>query len=146
MSKKVLGINFGRRKGQSRLYLKYVLDAAQAEGCETEVINTVNMKIGLVTDLCVKDDFEALRDAVMDADALVLACPTYALTPVGQYKNFVDRMAAWLNDLPDRAQVKRPRPIAFIATGGAADDHWVSLNLPIMKLLAPHWDARLWMR
>ncbi len=109
MSMKVLGINWGRPKGSNRKYLEWAMKGAQEAGCEVQIIDTMNLKIGrcLGCGICsrssreqgaptvecvVKDDFQMLREAFLDADAVICACPVYALAPTGQYKNFVDRL------------------------------------------------------
>ena len=86
MTKKVLGINFGRVNGNCKKYLTAALEAAKAEGAEIEIIDVMKLKIGhcIGCGTCskklqggqeqiscvVKDDFEALSDAVLATDTM----------------------------------------------------------------------------
>ena len=104
---KVLGLNFGRINGECKKYLNIALEEAKAAGAETEIIDTVTKKInrcigcgacsrmlesGKQQIRCIqKDDYEAISDAVLDADCIIVAAPVYVLGPVGQLKDFVDR-------------------------------------------------------
>lgn len=104
---KVLGLNFGRKKGECRKYLDIALAQAALAGAEVELINTVGLKINRCIGCgycskqlesgtkqitcCQKDDYEELADKVLDADAIIVAAPVYVLGPVGQVKDFVDR-------------------------------------------------------
>ena len=107
MSKKVLGLNFGRVKGNCKEFLVKALDEAKAAGAETEIIDTMKLEIkhcigcgscsrvlqsgkGQIR-CCLKDDFEMVSDAVLAADAIIVAAPVYVLAPTGQLKNFIDR-------------------------------------------------------
>lgn len=109
MAKKVLCINWGTLKGNNRRCLEIAAKGAEAAGCEVEIVDTINMKIsrcigcgvcsrtsrveGAATIECVvKDDFQVLREKLLNSDAIICACPVYALAPTGQYKNFVDRL------------------------------------------------------
>lgn len=107
MSKKVLGLNFGRVNGNCKKFLNESVEAAKAAGAEVTVIDTMKLNIkecigcgacsrklqsgqGQI-ECCQKDDFEMVSDAVLAADAIIVAAPVYVLAPTGQFKNFVDR-------------------------------------------------------
>ena len=165
MAKKVLGINFGRPNGNCKKYLQKALDAAKAEGAEVEIIDVMKLKIGhcLGCGSCsrklqggqeqiscvVKDDFEALSDAVLAADAMIVAAPVYVLAPTGQFKNFVDRFGpahdkAYMlfeNELrKDTGGVElnpnclKRHLVSYISVGGATTPHWVSYGLSGINL------------
>ena len=105
--KKVLGINFGRVNGNCKKFLTEAMESAKQAGAETEIIDTIKMNIGHCIGCgacsrmlqsgkgqirCIqKDDYETLSDAVLAADAIIVAAPVYVLAPTGQFKNFVDR-------------------------------------------------------
>lgn len=139
---KILGINWGRTNGQNHGNLVKVLSAAAAAGAETRLIDATRLYLAPAQPeapaAAAQDDFRSLLEEVLACDSLVVSCPVYALTPVGQYKSFVDRLAeeyqvesgaAW-----GRAPLG-PKYISYISLGGARDHHWVSLCLPIMKML-----------
>lgn len=107
MSKKVLGLNFGRIKGNCRAFLSAAMAAAEAAGAKVNIIDTMNLEIkpcigcgfcsrtlqsgqGQIR-CCRQDDYEQVADAVLAADAIIVAAPVYVLAPSGQFKNFVDR-------------------------------------------------------
>lgn len=161
---KVLGLNFGRAKGNCMYFLEQAMDAAAAQGAETEVIQMINKKIGRCIgcgscsralergdDIAcvVKDDYEAISDAVLAADAVIVAAPVYVLAPTGQLKNFIDRfgpahdMAYMMFENELRKDTgKKPLPdncfkrhyVSYISVGGATTDHWVSMGLAGLQL------------
>ena len=47
MTKKILGINFGRPNGNCKLYLKAALESAKAEGADVEIIDVMMLMISL---------------------------------------------------------------------------------------------------
>lgn len=163
--KKILGINFGRVNGNCKKYLTAALEAAKAEGAEVEIIDTMKLDIGPCIGCgacsrvlqsgkgqiccCQKDDFEALSDAVLAADAMIVAAPVYVLAPTGQFKNFVDRFGpahdkAYMlfeNELRKDTGGDELNPdclkrhlVSYISVGGATTPHWVSYGIPGMNL------------
>lgn len=126
---KVLGLNFGRAKGECRKYIDIALEAAAADGAEVELVNTINLDInrcigcgacsrnsrekGQQIKCILKDDYEMVREKILDADAIIVAAPVYVIAPTGQLKNLTDR----LGPSHDRAAVtkeyyKRVDPVA----------------------------------
>lgn len=107
--KKVLGLNFGRNKGMNRKFIDLALEAAKEAGAETQLINTCNLNIGRcigcgvcsknsrekgspTVECVIKDDYQMVREAFLDADSVIVAVPVYVLAPPGQYKNLLDRL------------------------------------------------------
>jgi len=164
--KKVLGLSFGRRMSNCEVMVKEALMACEAEGCEVRFIRVddLNIKqctgciacvVGLVTgqgkgDCVLKDEFPILDEAIMECDAMIIASPTYVLSPTGTYKTICDRIGpshditfrqetydAGLaagkpaEKLPDVRSFK-PRVAALISVGGAMTKNWLSFMLPTM--------------
>lgn len=161
---KVLGLSFGRTMKCSEILVKEALFKAKEAGAEVRFISTVNMDIqhckgcgacsagrdrGKQIKCIIKDDYEILEQAVLDADAVIVAAPVYILGPVGQFKNFVDRfgpahdrpalvaeqnkrIAAGTELLDERSF--KDRYVGYISVGGASTQNWVSLGLPTMHL------------
>ena len=88
------------------ILVKEALMRAEQAGADVKFINTLDMKIGRCTGCgacsagrdkgkqvrcIVKDDYQVLEEAVLEADGIVVAAPVYVLGPVGQMKNFIDR-------------------------------------------------------
>lgn len=164
---KVLGVSFGRKMKCGEIMVKEALYKAKEAGAEVEFISTVNMNIGHCkgcgacstlrekggqVKCIIKDDYAKLEEAVLDADAIILAAPVFAVGTVGQFKDFVDRFgpahdrAALIeeqnkriaagktgNELLD-ARYFKDRYVGYISVGGASTQNWVSLGLPTMHL------------
>ncbi|WMJ90117.1 flavodoxin family protein [Anaerocolumna sp. MB42-C2] len=164
---KVLGISFGRKMKCSEIMVKEALYKAKEAGAEVEFISTVNMEIGHCkgcgacstmrdrggqVKCIIKDDYLILEEAVLNADAIILAAPVFAVGTVGQFKNFVDRFGpAHDRAALEEEQKKRlkegktgdelldpryfkDRYVGYISVGGASTQNWVSLGLPLMHL------------
>ena len=104
----VLGLSFGKKNANSDILCKEALFGAREAFPDAEIkfINTVRLKVdrcigcgacstalehGKDNKCVVKDDFQMLENWIRWADAIILAAPVYALQPVGQFKNLVDR-------------------------------------------------------
>ena len=105
---KLLGLNFGRDKGECSKYLNLAIESARQDGADVQIINCCNLKIdrcqgcgacssgsrlhGKPVMCIVKDDYEMVKEAILDADAIIVAAPVYVLGPAGQLKNLIDRL------------------------------------------------------
>lgn len=101
----ILGINSSARKdGNTAKLLKKVLDYAEKEGAETEILHLIDKNIKpcincLAEENCkypcnIKDDMQGIFDVLKKADCLVLASPTHWYSCSGLMKNFIDRLTA----------------------------------------------------
>ncbi len=104
MSKvKVLGVSGSPRKGRNtEQLLRAALDAAAELDVETEVVSLADMKI-LPCDgcnVCIKekrcpldanDDMVWLKERLTEADAVIIAAPSYFGAVPGVMKNMMDR-------------------------------------------------------
>jgi len=164
--KKVLGLSFGRRMSNCEVMVKQALMACEETGCDVQFIRVddLNIKpctgciacvIGLMSghgkgDCVLKDEFHILDEAIMSCDAMIVASPTYVLSPTGTFKMVCDRIGpshditfrqetydAGLaagkpaDKLPDVRSFK-PRVGALISVGGAMTKNWLSFMLPTM--------------
>lgn len=104
---KILGISFGSKNGNNDAMCKEALIGAQEKGAEIEFINMQNLHIEHCTGCtacvislmsgkgggCViKDDFEWLREKMMDADGIVFAVPIFEDGASGLFHTVTDRM------------------------------------------------------
>jgi multimeric flavodoxin WrbA len=169
---KVLGLNFGRAMKNSELVLKAALMGAEKAGAEVQFIRMMGLDIQHCTgcgscsrgvanggnSACIlKDDYAFVENAMLDADAWIVAAPVYVLGPIGQLKNLADRFGPAHDQVGmDIEQKKRieagktgdqlldPRYLkqrygGLISIGGAFTPHWVSMGLAGMNLLMfPH--------
>lgn len=161
---KVLGISFGRKGRSCDIITKQALLEAKKAGAQVKFINTIGMEIGHCRScaacvigrdrggqiLCAfKDDYQVLEEAVLDADAILVAAPVYALGPVGQLKNFIDRfgpahdIAGATHEQEKRKAEGKPlldermfqrKYVAYISVGGAVTHNWVAMGLPGFKM------------
>lgn len=108
MEKKVLGVSFGRKMGNTDVMIKEALLECQKAGCEIQFIHVDDLDIkpctgcvscvaGMTTGKgkggCpIKDDFHILDEALMECDAVIVGSPTYVLSPTGRFKTVCDRI------------------------------------------------------
>ncbi len=166
MSKKVLGLSFGRKMSNCDVMVKTALMECEKAGNEVKFIRVDELNIrpctgciacviGLVSgrgkgECHIKDDFHILDEAMMEADGLIIASPTYVLSPTGMFKTVCDRIGPShditfreatfkegveqgksIESLPDPRSFK-PRVAALISVGGAMTKNWLSFMLPTM--------------
>lgn len=108
MSKKVLGLSFGRKMGNTDVMIKTALMECEKAGNEVKFIRAddldikpctgcISCVVGMTTGRgkggCpVKDDFHILDEALMECDAVIVGSPTYVLSPTGRFKTVCDRI------------------------------------------------------
>lgn len=106
--KKVLGISFGRKMGNTDVMVKTALMECEKAGCQVKFLRgddldikpctgCISCVVGMTTDRgkggCpVKDDFHILDEALMECDAVIVGSPTYVLSPTGKFKVACDRI------------------------------------------------------
>ncbi len=131
---KLLGLNGGRRGGNSEILLKEAMMAAEELGAETELIRLHDLtikpcrgceactlgriKTGLRTDCVQKDDHWAfLLEKMGDADGIILSSPAYCFRPPGLVLMIRDRWAG-IGETYYRKAAQRPKVGATISVGG----------------------------
>lgn len=108
MAKKVLGLSFGRKMGNTDVMVKEALMECEKAGCDVHFIHVDDLDIKPCTGCisCVvgmttgrgkggcplKDDFHILDEALMECDAVIVGSPTYVLSPTGRFKTVCDRI------------------------------------------------------
>ena len=87
-------------KGNTARLLSHLLEGAKAEGAKTEtiVLAGTNVLPCLACDTChrkgrcpQKDEFESIKEKILEAHGLVLASPNYIYSVSAQLKAFMDR-------------------------------------------------------
>jgi multimeric flavodoxin WrbA len=105
---KVLGLSFGRKLGNTEVFVKEALMGAEAAGADVEFIRVLDLEIKPCTgcSACfmplltgngkpgcpIKDDFAFLDEKIMDSDGLIVGSPIYEKGPQGLLKVLNDRM------------------------------------------------------
>jgi len=103
---KIIGLNTSpRENSNARKALETALEAAQANGAETEIFDTNKMNIGgcQADNFCkahegkcpVDDDMQKIYRAIEEADGVILAAPVYFFDVCAQAKLIIDRMYAY---------------------------------------------------
>lgn len=106
--KKVLGISFGRKMGNTDVFIKAALMECEKAGNEVEFIRADDLDIKACTGCisCVvgmttgrgkggcpiRDDMHIIDEALMECDAVIVGSPTYVLSPTGRFKTVCDRI------------------------------------------------------
>ena len=107
MSKKILVLTGSARKGgNSNRMAQAFAEAAAAKGNEVKVIDTAKLKLNFchACQTCYKtgkpcsfdDDFNAIADDILAADALVFSCPVYWYSVPSQIKAVIDKMFSFV--------------------------------------------------
>lgn len=131
IKKKVLGISFGRKLGNTEIMIKTALEECEKAGHDVKFIRADDLNIqdctgcvacvisllGGGTGNCViKDDMHIIDEALMECDAVIVGSPTYVLAPTGKFKTVCDRLGP-SHDIAFRTEAKK----AAISAGKPAD-------------------------
>lgn len=106
--KKVVGISFGRRMGNTEVMIKQALLECKEAGFDIKFIRAddlninkctgcISCVIGMTTgrgkgNCVIKDDFNIIDEAIMESDAVIVGSPVYEMTPTGNFKVVCDRI------------------------------------------------------
>lgn len=123
MSTRILGImGSPRRNGNTHVLVSRVLEAAQRDGAEVELVCLGDLHIRQCdgchvcwkTGKCAKnDDMQALYPKLAAADAVVLGTPVYWYGPTALMKAFIDRLV-FFNCPETRPQIRGHRAVLAI--------------------------------
>lgn len=105
--KKILGLSFGRKMGNTEVMVKHALDACRQAGHEVRFIRVndldikdctgciacvVGMMMGKKGGCVLQDEFHILDEALMECDGVIFGSPTFEMTPTGTFKTVCDRI------------------------------------------------------
>ncbi len=128
---KVIGIQSSpRRKNSNTLkLLEAALEGAREAGAETGLIDITRLRIkyckGCVAcyrdGLChQKDDYNSVKEKILEADGIILASPNYIDNVTAQLKTFFDRSANFIHE-----QLLDGKYGLTITTSGSGNDEFV---------------------
>jgi multimeric flavodoxin WrbA len=118
-------------KGATGRLLEEVIAGVSESGAEVEIVSLSQTPIGpcVACDAChrvgvcpIKDEYEQVKDKLMDADAFVLASPNYIFSVSGQMKCFFDRC----NGLAHRTALEGKYAAVVETSGGGGDEEVLS--------------------
>lgn len=150
---KLVAFGCGRKNGNTEVFIKEALMAAEEKGLEVEYVRLADFDIHNCSscyqtfcpanrniDNCrYHDDTKFIAEKYLDADGVIVGAPVYAYTPDSLFFTFRDRVFGPKMDIacehvgfpePEWIQGRRhPRPGALISVGGAMTKHWTSLGV-----------------
>ena len=123
----------GTETSSTDVLLREVLDALGQVGVEAgEPFRVVNHDVmaGVTSDEGDGDEWPTLRDAILEADILVLATPIWLGQPSSVAKRVLERMDAFLGETGERGQMVSYGRVAIVAVVGNEDGaHHVTAEL-----------------
>jgi len=114
------------KKGNTARLLNIVLAGAESKGADTETIYLPGDTIlpCKACDLChkkgrcpQKDEFESIKEQILEADGLILASPNYIFSVSAQLKAFMDRCSGIVHCLGFEGKYG-----ALVVTSGGGDE------------------------
>jgi len=127
-------------KGRTGSLVKCILETAQNADAATEYFSLGDLSV-LPCKGCLevchtkgachqKDDFEKIKNAMIEADGIIYASPNYNLTVSAQMKALIDRCSLLLH-----CQILRGKYVAVVVTSGGSDpEDVVNYFKSILKL------------
>lgn len=151
---KLVAFSAGRRNGNTEIFVKEALMAAEKKGVDVELYRLTEYDIHNCSscstsafcpadadiDKCrYKDDAPFLAEAFLESDGVIIAAPAYSLTANSLFFAFRDRVfgprmdiASPMVGMPSAAFIKgrhRHRPAGLISVGGCLHEHWTGFSL-----------------
>ena len=150
---KLVAFHSGRKNGNTEVFVKEALMAAEEMGIEVELYRLNEFEFTNCTacqgfcppeiDACPhsKDEARVLVEAFLNSDGVIIASPCYSLTPNSLFYAFRDRVfgpkmdvsTVWELGFPEPSFAKgrfKTRPGGLIGVGGTLTENWTSLNIP----------------
>lgn len=121
----IIGTPHGE-KGNTGTLLGEVLKGAESQGakCETIILRGDSIKPCLGCDQCHKkgrcpqnDEFESIKEKMLEADGIILATPNYIFHVSGQLKMFIDRCSSLIHCMALEGKYG-----ASVVTSGGGDE------------------------
>jgi len=131
-------------KGYTGTLVKGMLEAAQQAGAETKVFSLGDLTVQPckscldvchTTGIChQKDDFETIKNAMLESDGIIFATPNYTLSVTAQMKALLDRCNLLLH-----IQKLRDKYSAAVVTSGGSDPEVVVNYLQSVITILGFW-------
>ena len=147
-----------RRKGNTAALLKKAVKGARDAGADVEEIVLRDLKLSpcleiygclKAGDCAIKDDFQKVRDRILDAQGLILASPVFFYTVSSHSKILMDRFQSlwvkkyWVDKTPSEKK-NRSRKGVFISVGATKGKKLFDGMLLTVKYFFDVLDMELW--
>jgi multimeric flavodoxin WrbA len=147
-----------RRRGNTATLLKKAIEGAWDSGATVEEIVLRDLKISPCLEIygclqagecAIKDDFQMVRDKILDAKGLILASPVFFYTVSSHTKMLMDRFQSlwvkkyWVDKTP-REQQTNNRKGMFISVGATKGKKLFDGMLLSVKYFFDVLDMELW--
>jgi multimeric flavodoxin WrbA len=147
-----------RRKGNTATLLKKAVDGARDAGADVEEIVLRDLKLSpcleiygclKAGDCAINDDFQKVRDKIMDAQGLMLASPVFFYTVSAHTKILMDRFQSlwvkkyWVDKIATEQQ-NITRKGLFISVGATRGKKLFDGMLLTIKYFFDVMDMELW--
>jgi len=109
-----------------------VISALERQGVEVDTIRIVDhvIKPGVESDMGEGDEWPQIRSAILAAEILIVATPTWLGQPSSVAKRVLERMDAMLSETDDQGRpVAYDRVAGFVVTGNEDGAHHVIAEL-----------------
>ena len=160
MGKKKIVAIFGspRRKGNTATLLREAIRGARESGAVVEEVVLRDQKISPCLEIygckeagecAIKDDFQKVRDLILDAQGLILASPIFFYSVSAHTKILMDRFQSlwgkkyWIDKTPTN-QKNIQRKGLFIAVGATKGKKLFDGSLLSMRYFFDILDMELW--
>ena len=147
-----------RRRGNTAALLTKAIEGARDSGADVEEIVLRDLKISPCLEIygctqagecAIKDDFQMVRDKILDAHGLILASPVFFYTVSSHTKILMDRFQSlwvkkyWVDKTPqDKQTIKRKG--LFISVGATKGKKLFDGMLLSVKYFFDVLDMELW--
>jgi multimeric flavodoxin WrbA len=147
-----------RRRGNTAALLKKTIEGARDSGAAVEEIVLRDLKISPCLeiygcleagDCAIKDDFQMVRDKILDAGGLILASPVFFYTVSSHTKILMDRFQSlwvkkyWVDKTPRRQKVNNRKGL-LISAGATKGKKLFDGMLLSVKYFFDVLDMELW--
>jgi multimeric flavodoxin WrbA len=105
----------GDEPSNTQLLADVVIDAFHKQGVESQVFRLADHSVlpGVSTDMGAGDGWPAIHDAIVDAEILVFATPTWVAHPSSMAQRALERLDAMISETDDDG-----RPLAYNKVAG----------------------------
>ena len=148
-----------RRRGNTAALMKKAVEGARDAGADVDEIVLRDLKLSPCLEIygclkagecAIKDDFQEVRDKILDAQGLILASPVFFYTVSSHTKILMDRFQSlwvkkyWVEKAPPNQQQANSRKGLFISVGATKGKKLFDGMLLTIRYFFDVLDMELW--